>query len=119
LRIDVHIIFTAPAISKAGAMGREAVRICAGYEDGVKIVQGERGALSGNHLSAVSVEQRLRTWMDSALTFRSHADLSERLFFDQEKESHLARMSNDFFAELCQQYPTRFTAFGSVPRASG
>jgi aminocarboxymuconate-semialdehyde decarboxylase len=64
----------------------------------------------------VSVEQRIADMDRIGIDIQVLTLTTPNVYFSTRKRNlTLAKMSNDFFAELCQKYPQRFIAFASVP----
>jgi aminocarboxymuconate-semialdehyde decarboxylase len=82
----------------------------------LKIVKEKGARFLGITSQHVSVEQRIADMDRSGIDIQVLTLTSPNVYFSTRKRNlSLAKMSNDFFAELCQKYPQRFIAFASVP----
>ena len=115
MKIDFHNHFYPPEyLKRLEQWGRR-------YEfiqdpTGLKIVKEKGARFLGITSQHVSVEQRIADMDRSGIEIQVLTLTSPNVYFSTRKRNlFLAKMSNDFFAELCHKYPQRFMAFASVP----
>ena len=115
MRIDFHNHFYPPEyLKKLEEWGQR-------YEfvqdpTGLKIVTEKGARFLGITSEHVNVEQRLADMDRIGIDIQVLTLTTPNVYFSTKKRNlHLAKMSNDYFAELCQKYPDRFIAFASVP----
>ena len=115
MKIDFHNHFYPPEyLKKLEQWGRR-------YEfiqdpTGLKIVKEKGARFLGITSQHVSVEQRIADMDRIGIDIQVLTLTTPNVYFSTRKRNlFLAKMSNDFFAELCQKYPQRFIAFASVP----
>ncbi len=83
---------------------------------GLKIVKEKGARFLGITSEHVSPEQRIADMDRIGIDLQVLTLTTPSVFFSTRKRNRfLAQMSNDYFADLCQKYPDRFTAFASVP----
>ena len=83
---------------------------------GLKIVKEKGARFLGITSQHVSVEQRIADMDRIGIDIQVLTLTTPNVYFSTRKRNlHLAKMSNDFFAELCQKHPNRFIGFASVP----
>src|SRR4030042_1483525 len=115
MKIDFHNHFYPPEyLKRLEQWGRR-------YEfvqdaTGLKIVKEKGARFLGITSQHVSVEQRIVDMDRIGIEIQVLTLTTPNVYFSTRKRNlFLAKMSNDFFAELCQKYPQRFIAFASVP----
>jgi aminocarboxymuconate-semialdehyde decarboxylase len=115
MKIDFHNHFYPPEyLKRLEQWGRR-------YEfiqdpTGLKIVKEKGARFLGITSQHVSVEQRIADMDRIGIEIQVLTLTTPNVYFSTRKRNlFLAKMSNDFFAELCQKYPQRFIAFASVP----
>lgn len=115
MRIDFHNHFYPPEyLKKLEEWGQR-------YEfvqdpTGLKIVREKGARFLGITSEHVDVEQRIADMDRIGIDIQVLTLTTPNVYFTTKKRNlHLAQMSNDFFAELCQKYPRRFIGFASVP----
>jgi aminocarboxymuconate-semialdehyde decarboxylase len=115
MKIDFHNHFYPPEyLKRLEQWGRR-------YEfiqdpTGLKIVKEKGARFLGITSQHVSVEQRFADMDRIGIDIQVLTLTTPNVYFSTRKRNlFLAKMSNDFFAELCQKYPKRFIAFASVP----
>jgi len=83
---------------------------------GLKIVKEKGARFLGITSQHVSPEQRIEDMTRIGIDLQVLTLTTPNVYFSTRKRNlYLARMSNDFFADLCQKHPRHFTAFASVP----
>jgi aminocarboxymuconate-semialdehyde decarboxylase len=117
MKIDFHNHFYPPDyLKKLEEWGRR-------YEfvqdpSGLKIVKEKGARWLGITSQHVSVDQRIDDMDRIGIDIQVITLTAPNVYFTTRKRNlTLAKMSNDFFAELCQKNPRRFIAIGSVPLA--
>ena len=115
MKIDFHNHFYPPEyVKKLEEWGKR-------YEfvqdpTGLKIASEKGARFLGITSQHVNVEQRIADMDRIGIDIQVLTLTTPNVYFSTRKRNlHLAQMSNDFFAELCQKYPQRFIAFASVP----
>lgn len=83
---------------------------------GIKIVYDKGARFLGITKQHVSIEQRIADMDRIGIDIQVLTLTTPNVYFTTKKRNlYLAKTSNDFFAEVCQKYPSRFMAFASVP----
>ena len=115
MKIDFHNHFYPPGyLEKLEQWGKR-------YEfvqdpTGLKIVKEKGARFLGITSQHVSPEQRIEDMTRIGIDLQVLTLTTPNVYFSTRKRNlYLARMSNDFFADLCQKHPRHFTAFASVP----
>lgn len=115
MKIDFHNHFFPPEyLKKLEQWGRR-------YEfiqdpTGLKIVKEKGARFLGITSQHVSSEQRIADMDRIGIDIQVLTLTTPNVYFSTRKRNlYLAKMSNDFFADLCQKNPRRFIAFASVP----
>jgi aminocarboxymuconate-semialdehyde decarboxylase len=116
MRIDFHNHFYPPGyLEKFEEWGKRSFEFTPG-PNGIKIVTQKGARFLAITPQHVSVEQRLADMDRIGIDMEVLTLTSPSVYFSTRKRNlYLAKMSNDFFADLCQKYPQRFVAFGTVP----
>src|SRR3989304_979553 len=115
MKIDFHNHFYPPEYVKKLEGGGKR---CGFVQDptGLKIASEKGARFLGITSQHVNVEQRIADMDRIGIDIQVLTLTTPNVYFSTRKRNlHLAKMSNDFFAELCQKYPQRFIAFASVP----
>ena len=117
MKIDFHNHFYPPEyLKKLEQWGKR-------YEfvqdpTGLKIVKEKGARWLGITSQHVSVEQRIADMDRIGIDIQVITLTAPNVYFTTRKRNlALAKMSNDFFADLCQKNPRRFIAIASVPLA--
>lgn len=115
MKIDFHNHFYPPEyLKRLEQWGRR-------YEfiqdpTGLKIVKEKGARFLGITSQHVSVQQRIADMDRVGIDIQVLTLTTPNVYFSTRKRNlFLAKISNDFFAELCQKYPHRFIGFASVP----
>jgi aminocarboxymuconate-semialdehyde decarboxylase len=118
MKIDFHNHFYPPGyLEKFEQWGRHRYEFVPD-KNGLKIVKQKGARFLAITPQHVSVEQRLADMDRLGIDMEVLTLTSPSVYFSTRKRNqYLAKMSNDFFADLCQKHPRRFTAFASVPLA--
>ncbi len=116
MRIDFHNHFYPPGyLEKFEEWGKRSFEFTPG-PNGIKIVTQKGARFLAITPQHVSVEQRLADMDRVGIDMEVLTLTSPSVYFSTRKRNlYLAKMSNDFFADLCRKYPQRFVAFGTVP----
>ena len=83
---------------------------------GLKIVKEKGARFLGITPQMEDAEKRIADMDRLGLDIQVLTLSTPNVYFSTRKRNlHLAKLSNDYYAELCQKYPKRFIAFASVP----
>jgi aminocarboxymuconate-semialdehyde decarboxylase len=115
MKIDFHNHFyPAQYLKKLEAWGRR-------YEftndaTGLRIVKEKGARFLGLTSQMENPEERIADMDRLGLDVQVLTLSTPNVYFSTRKRNlYLARMANDYYADLCAKYPKRFIAFGSVP----
>jgi aminocarboxymuconate-semialdehyde decarboxylase len=116
MRIDLHNHFYPPGyLEKFEKWGKHLYEFTP-EKNGLTIVKQKGARFLAITPQHVSVEQRLEDMDRIGIDVQVLTLTSPSVYFSTRKRNlYLARMSNDFFADLCHKHPSRFVAFGTVP----
>ena len=119
MRIDLHNHFYPPGyLEKFQQWGKHRYEFMP-EKDGLTIVKQKGARFLAITPQHVSVEQRLEDMDRIGIDVQVLTLTSPSVYFSTRKRNlYLARMSNDFFADLCLKHPNRFVALGTVPLAN-
>jgi aminocarboxymuconate-semialdehyde decarboxylase len=116
MRIDFHNHFYPPGyLEKFEQWGKRSYEFIPD-KSGIKIVKQKGARFLAITPQHVSVEQRIADMDRIGIDMEVLTLTSPSVYFSTRKRNnYLAKMSNDFFADLCQKHPSRFVAFATVP----
>ncbi len=118
MRIDFHNHFYPPGYLEKLEQWGTRFEFVSDKKRKLKIVKQKGARFLAITPEHVSVEQRIADMDRIGIDVQVLSLTSPNVYFSTRKRNlYLAKTSNDFFAELCQKYPSRFVAFGSVPLA--